>query len=288
METIHGNTYFNRLSFLKLKQIAARQSVVGNFTPKSIESTWLRNICFDEYNINATVAEEVPDDANEWTNFRRFLLKISQPCSKMLYDTMTHATISINPPILFWKYFVKLYNYVLNYYFLSIGWCVATLWTHSDAWKYLTLYCLTKVQTYVQDFFSLHFYKFNNPFWLVEFNTYISGLCCIFNPVDSKFLYRNPLKWVFIRKTLGTFFFIYYFAKNHYSIQSNTTSFEDDENQEDVIPIDWTPERGYADLSMKKISSPRPASGWDRSLNWILQCIQIWTILRNSFAKNGI
>lgn len=260
------------MSFLKLKQIAARQSVVGNFTPKSIESTWLRNICFDEYNINATVAEEVPDDANEWTNFRRFLLKISQPCSKMLYDIMTHATISIYPLILFWKYFLK-----WNHYFLFIEWCVAMLWTHSDAWKYLTPYCLMKVQTYVQDFFFFIFINSITLFGLWNL-IHISGLCCIFNPVDSKFLYRNPLKWVFIWKTFGTFFFIYYFVKNHFPIYSNTISFEDDENQEDVIPIDWTPERGYVDLSMKKISSPRPASGWDRSLNWILQCIKVWTI----------
>lgn len=46
------------------------------------------------------------------------------------------------------------------------------------------------------------------------------------------------------------------------SIQFSSASSNFDDGDDDmVIPIDWTPENGYVDLSIKKQSTPRPAAG---------------------------
>lgn len=62
----------------------ARESVVRNFPDDSIESAWIQNICYDEYDNISMANDDMYRGSSEWSVFRQYLLKISQPCSKML------------------------------------------------------------------------------------------------------------------------------------------------------------------------------------------------------------
>lgn len=62
----------------------ARESIVRKFGDDSIESTWLRNICYDDYDNISMNNDDMHRGSSEWSVFRQYLLKISQPCSKML------------------------------------------------------------------------------------------------------------------------------------------------------------------------------------------------------------
>lgn len=97
-----------------------------------------------------------------------------------------------------------------------------------------------------------------------------SGLCCIFNAVEPRFLYKNPLKWIFpcTFSTLKQYIIPQYDFCNwnlvflfNSQIWSASSNFDTDGDDDKVIPIDWTPENGYVDLLIKKQSTPRPAAG---------------------------
>lgn len=80
------NSFFNHkcVKFGIFAGISARASVVSKFTDNSIESIWLENICYDQHDNTSTKRDESSNGSSEWNIFRKYLLKISQPCSQML------------------------------------------------------------------------------------------------------------------------------------------------------------------------------------------------------------
>lgn len=147
----------------------ASASVATTFAPDSAESAWLQNLCYDEFENSSEANDGRQKGSSEWSVFRPYLLKMSQPCSQMLVSC---------------KYAFDSYP------------------------------CMELFDTVLSD----------------------EGLCCIFNPVNPTFLYVNP----------------------------TNNNFGDDEEMRGIIEVDWTPELGYVNSSIKKISVPRPAVGMNK------------------------
>lgn len=60
------------------------ESVVSKFAVDSTQHIWLQNICFDEYANISMENDDVHRESSEWETFKKYLLKISQPCTQML------------------------------------------------------------------------------------------------------------------------------------------------------------------------------------------------------------
>lgn len=92
------------MSLVRFSFSPARSSIVNKFAKNSSQSTWLENICSNEYeNVNITNGSS-QKGTSDWTTFRNYLLNISQPCDELLltcrYALATYRCMDIFDTVL--------------------------------------------------------------------------------------------------------------------------------------------------------------------------------------------